>query len=113
MGGWIDDALTAVNNLRVNVVYGTRTPAQVAAQVEAEAQAVVYAGRGRVTLADARKIAQGDTTSVLMALKADPSQASLFNIAALDSELFPNLSEVIKWGAIGLGAILLIVLIKD
>lgn len=113
MGNWIDDALTAVHDLGINIAYGTLTPAQKAAQVEAEAQAVYKAGAGRLTISQARQIAQGDTTAVLTAMNADPSQASIFNQAALDSNLFPNLSTAIKWGAIGLGAILLIVVLKD
>ena len=88
---------------------GTYTEQGKAKLIEEHVPAVVKASAGTITPDQAREILRNDITPVLIDAKADPSQTGKLGFM----ELFPGFSGIIKWGAIGLGAILLIVALKD
>ena len=74
------------------------TPDQIAAINEQNAQDRVKASGGTISIAAARKQAAADTNKILEEAKARDEAGR---------------DKYLKWGAIGLGAVLLIVLIKD
>lgn len=81
-----------IEGLWDNAAYGTVSPAQKQALVMQTAQGIVKASGGTISLDDAVKQAQGVVTPALVAEKADPSQASVFNNPGLD-----NLLSKIGW----------------
>ena len=114
--GW--DPLGDINNWLWNAATGTQTPLQKEMLIYEEAKALIKASGGKMSWDEAWNIASGDVTRVLMAKKADPSQASPKNLAVVNDirDALPDLGQVnsaIKWGLLGLGAVFLIVILKD
>ena len=106
MGSWLNDLWT-------NIRSGTLTQDQVDRIVEENAQQLVKASGGRISIEEARRTVRSDVTKVLIARKADPSQTGIVPPAIFDFDLDLGWSKWLLPVGLGFGALALILIVRD